>query len=125
MGTTLTYGRKRPADGDRGSSFWDSLKDNITLDDAHDHDGTDSPALYTKGITPGTSAVTNSGWTADGAWYYKTVTMPTGWTWGSCQMSFFLNSDGNQIHPYTVKVNSTSYKLYMPVSNYAVDVLYT
>lgn len=125
MATTLTYGRVRPADGDTGATFWDNLKDNITLDDAHDHDGTDSAVLYTKGITPGTSTVTNSGWTADGTWYYKTITMPSGWTWGNCQMSFFLNATNAQIFPKLVYVGSTQYKLYMPVSDAAVDVLYT
>jgi hypothetical protein len=125
MATTLTYGRKQPTDGDRGAYFWDALKDNVALDDAHSHDGVDSPQLSTTALSTGASAVTNSGWTADGDWYYKTITMPTGYEWGSCQMSFFLNSDGNQIFPQTVRVNSTSYKLYMPVSNVAVDVLYT
>jgi hypothetical protein len=125
MGTTLTYGRKRPTAGDRGSYFWDALKDNITLDDAHSHNGVNSPQLATTALSTGASAVTNSGWTADGDWFYKTVTMPTGYEWGACQISFFLNSDGNQIFPRTVRVNSTSYKLYMPVDNAAVDVLYT
>jgi hypothetical protein len=125
MGTTLTYGRQRPTTGDRGSYFWDALKDNITLDDAHSHNGVNSIQLATTALSTGASAVTNSGWTADGDWFYKTVTMPTGYEWGACQISFFLISDSNQIFPRTVRVNSTSYKLYMPVDNAAVDVLYT
>jgi hypothetical protein len=128
MAITLTYTRKKPVDGDRGSVFWDILADNIVLDDAHTHDGITSPAVPSLNITKGSSTVTNSGWTAEDDWYYKTITMPGTYTLGNCQISFFLNGGtltGNEFFPKYVRVTNNSFKLYLPVDNQAVDILYT
>lgn len=53
MATTLAHGRKRPVTGDPGSTWFPALEDNVTLDDAHDHDGTDSAQLTSTAFADG------------------------------------------------------------------------
>ena len=128
MTTTLTYGRKKPSTGDRGSTFFGNLEDNITLDDAHSHDGNDSVKVTTKNLTRSTVAVTNSGWSSSGVMYRKLVTLTTGWTLGACDVRFFLNGGTltkNEIFPTCEWVTSGTFYLYMPVNDQAVDVLLT
>ena len=128
MTTTLTYGHKKPSTGDRGSTFFTNLEDNITQDDAHTHDGTTSAVIDAKNITKSTVSVTNSGWSSSGVLYRKSVTMTSGFTFGSTNLRFFLNGGsytGNEIFPTIEKINATSFYLYMPVSNQAVDVLHS
>ena len=50
MPTTLTYGRKKPVDGDDSAVWFDSLEDNIVLDDGHTHNGTNSAKLSSAAI---------------------------------------------------------------------------
>lgn len=121
---TLTYGRKKPEDGDKGSQFWDALADNVTLDDGHDHDGSDSAQISSKNLTRGSVAVTSSGWSADGTRFRKTVTVPSGWSLATSAPIFLLNSSGNRIYPHYEKITTTSFYLYMPVDNLAVDCIF-
>ena len=124
---TLTYGRKRPQDLDPGSVFWDALADNVTIDDAHDHDGIDSARILTSNLTRGSVAVPASGWSAqqaDGSYRY-TVTMPGAHTWGSCKVQVFYNggsNDGAPLNATLVKISSTTFYLYAWTSNQAFTV---
>lgn len=45
MPTTLTYGRKKPSDGEDSAVWFDALEDNIDLNDEHNHNGINSPKL--------------------------------------------------------------------------------
>lgn len=121
---TLTYGRKEPEDGDKGAQFWPALVANIVLDDAHDHDGSDSAAIPSKNLTRGAVAVTDSGWSASGERYRKTVSVASGWSLATCQPIFLLNASGNRIYPHYEKINATSFYLYMPMDNVAVDCIF-
>ncbi len=124
---TLTYGRKRPDNGDKGSAFWDALRANITLDDAHTHDGLDSPLIPASNLTKGSVAVTNSGWSADGTLYRKLVTCPGDFTFAGSVVRYFLNGGddgGNEFYPKTLKASGTTFYLYMPVNDQAVDIVF-
>ncbi len=122
---TLTYGRKKPEDGDKGAQFWDALADNAELDDAHTHDGSDSPVLSSQHMTRGSVAVSSGSWNASGTRFRKTVTVPSGWSLASSAPVFLLNASGDRIYPHYEKINNTSFYLYMPVDNLAVDCLFT
>ena len=79
MSTTLTYGRILPATGDAGSTWFPALETNIALDDAHDHDGTDSARLTSIAFTKFSSSVVSADWaSAGGGNYTVTVTVPAG-----------------------------------------------
>ncbi len=121
---TLTYGRKQPEDGDKGSQFWPALEDNIARDDAHTHDGVDSPVIPTSNNTRGSVAVSSGSWLANGTRFRKTVTVASGYSLATCIPMFLLNASGNRIYPHYEKINNTSFYLYMPVDNLAVDVIF-
>ena len=126
---TLTYGRKRPANGDSGSTVFDALADNITLDDAHDHDGTDSQRITSSNLTRATISVTGTGWSAEAhGTYSKTVTLTGAYTWGACSIQVFCSGgddDGVQIHPKMVKLTSTTFDVYLLVDDQALSVVVT
>lgn len=121
---TLTYGRKKPASGDRGNQFWPALEDNIDLDDAHSHDGADSAPIPSKNLTRGSVAVSASSWVADGTRFKKTVTVASGYSLATSAPVFLLNATGDRIYPDYAKINNTSFTLYMPFDDKAVDVLF-
>lgn len=79
MADTLTYGRVRPETGDAAAVWMPALEGNVTLDDAHDHDGTDSALLPASSInkTSFSSTVTSGQWSHDGGGTYSVlVTVP-------------------------------------------------
>lgn len=81
MATTLTYGRVKPATGDKGSVFFPALEDNITTNDAHNHEGTNSPKLNPEAITAKTATIANADWNLVANGIYKdTITVPSGIT---------------------------------------------
>lgn len=126
---TLTYGRKKPQNQDKGSVFWDALADNVVLDDAHDHDGSDSPKIQSYNLTRGSVSVLGTGWTgnSDGT-YKKSVTMPGSHTWGNCKISVFLSGgadDGFEIYPTLVTTSSTTFEIWLLTDTQALTVLFT
>ena len=125
--TTLTYGRKVPSDGDKGSTFFDDLEANIALDDAHTHNGTNSAVLESKYITKGTSTILAASWGAvagQAGTYKQTVTLPSGFTMGSFVMSFYDKSTGHQFSPTVEKVSSSTYDIYVNDNTLAVKAVY-
>ena len=122
----LTFGRKLPETSDKGNVFFPALEDNITLNDAHDHDGTNSKALQSHNMTPGTLAVDLTGYSVSGNLYRKTVTMPSGYEFETSHISVRLNGgtrDKEQIFPKMEYVSATSFLLYMPTNSQAVNLL--
>lgn len=80
MTITKTYGRRKPEDGDKGSTFFDDLEHNIDLNDAHTHNGVDSAKLPSTSFTKTTQSILAAGWSAVAGKdiYKQTVTVPTG-----------------------------------------------
>lgn len=61
MPTSLTYTRKKPSDGDDSSVWMDCLEDNVTIDDGHDHDGSNSAFISSGSISKDTIATMSAG----------------------------------------------------------------
>jgi len=77
--TTLTYGSQLPATGDKGTVFFPALEANIIKDDAHNHEGTNSPSLNPEAITARTATISSGDWNVESNGLYKdTITVPTG-----------------------------------------------
>jgi hypothetical protein len=124
----LTYGRKKPEAGDKGRAFFPALAANAVLDDAHTHDGNDSAPIPASNLTRGARAVTGTGWSASGVMYRKLVTFPGDYTWGACQIQCFLSGgddDAQECHPKLERASSTTFYVYMPVDNQALNFLFT
>lgn len=125
MGTTLTYGRYQPANGETG--FWDELNANTALDDAHTHNGVNSAALPITSITTSsfTQSVTNSGWaSASNGIYSQTVTMPSGLTFDNFIPSFRESSTNEIVFLTCVKASSNTFTIYSNDNSLALTVVY-
>ena len=126
MATTLTYGRVRPAQNDRQSVWTDALEDNIDLDDAHDHDGTDSAFLPPNSISKPTSSIAAVDWAGSAGVYTKTVTIPTtisnAATYNDIKFFHLVINDasGNRCFPTILRVTSSTYTV--TVSDNTLDL---
>lgn len=122
---TLTYGRKKPEDGDRGSVFFDALEDNIVLDDAHTHNGSNSARLTSSSSTAVTQAIASGSWSAIGSGYRQLVTCPGVITYDTHATTFRNDADGAVLYLTTERVSSTSYYVYINDNTLDLTVLYT
>ena len=126
---TLTYGRKRPQNLDRGSVFFDALRENITIDDAHNHDGINSPQLTADATSKYVVAVPGTGWTAVGDGSYKrTVTMPGSFTWGNVIIHAYGSGGAwadRKIEAKLVKVTMTTFEVRLLVNDQALNIVFS
>lgn len=109
MSTTLSHGYILPQNPDTGDIFWASLSADITLFNAHIHDGTTGTVLPTV-----TQAILAANWTAttgQTGTYQQTVTMPTQLSFDTCDVSFRL-SNGNPIFPTVQRMGASQYIVY-------------
>lgn len=133
MADTLTYGRVRPETGDTGDIWFEALEDNIDLDDAHDHDGTDSALLPPSSFAKFTSTIAAADWSDDGGGNYsKVVTVPAGISGAAtyndikyyeiiCQIGTAGSTFGDRIYPVIERESSTTFTV--RVNDNTLDVL--
>lgn len=129
MGTTLSNGYKKPATGDRGSSFFPDLEDNITLVNGHKHDGTDGEKINIKDTVAQTQTIASGSWGADlgGSNYQQTITMPAGVEFDKVSMTFKISGgadDGAIIFPTIVKTNTSEYTINVNDNTIAILAIY-
>jgi hypothetical protein len=126
MSTTLSKGYKLPDTGDRGSSWFSDLEDNITRINNHDHDGTDSEKVLSKNITSTTSSILAASWGADsgGGTYSATVTFPSGVTFENHTMTFIDANTGDHFFPTVTKASSTTMTVTVNDNTLDVTIIY-
>lgn len=126
MSTTLSYGYKLPSTGDRGSTFFPDLEDDIQQLNDHDHNGTNSALLAISAVAITTQAISSGSWVAtSGGTYKQTVTMPGSLTYDAVSMEFRLTTGKHIIFPTIEKVSSNTYDIYINDNTQGVTVLYT
>ena len=119
MGTTLTYGRRLPIDGDRGSTWFDDLETNIQLNDAHTHDGVTSAPIPSQNIGKSTQSILLGNWvavTGQSGTFSQTVVLPSGVTLANMLPKFQVSGgaeDGNIVYPTINQVSATSYEIFI------------
>ena len=130
MSTTLTFGRKLPTDGDRGSTWFDDLETNIALNDAHTHDGVTSASLATKDLTKATQTLLSASWAAvsgEQGTYSQTVSLPSGVTLANMMPKFQVNTAGAELGDIldlrVEQVTSVSYEIF--INDNSLEVLAT
>lgn len=124
MATTLSFGFVRPQTGDRGSTFFPALEDNITQLNDHTHNGTNSANISPSAIsvTGFTSAISSASWgAATNGIYTQTITVPAGVTEINNYNVYFYNSSTYErlllsmtrasATTYTVSINDNSVSL--------------
>lgn len=125
MPTTLTYGRKKPISGERGATVFTSLEDNITRDDAHSHNGTDSARLNPKDFSKTHTTLASGSWVAvagQTGTYRQLLTLPAGYTLLDVVPKFYI-STGTIIYPSVEYVSATT--AYVYINDNTIDVKVT
>jgi hypothetical protein len=124
MGTTTTYGYKKPTSGD--TDWWDQLEDNIDQMDDHAHDGVSGIKIEAKNVTKSTNTIANTDWSADagGSTYSYTLTMPTGHIFDNAVMSFIDTDNNIQIFPTVVKASASTMTITVNDNTLNVRVIY-
>jgi len=113
MATTLSYGYKKPESGDKGSSLFTNLEDNIQRLNDHTHNGTNSQKLPAQSIEGVTQTISSGSWVANGptGHYRQQVTMTAGFDFDLVGISFRLTT-GEVIFPTVERVSDTQYFIY-------------
>jgi hypothetical protein len=126
MSSTLTYGYKLPANGDRGSTFFPDLAADIQQLNDHNHNGTNSAQLTIQSIAVTTQAIASGSWAAtSGGTYKQTVTLPGTLTYDAISMEFRITSSKHIIYPTIEKVSSTTYDIYTNDNTIGVTAIYS
>lgn len=111
---TLSNGYKKPESGDKGSSFFTAMEDNITRLNNHNHDGSNSEALTATAITAIRATIPLASWDGTGldtGHYKQTVTIPAGFDFDTVDVKFRL-TDGTMIFPTVERLTDTTYRVY-------------
>lgn len=119
MSTTLSYGFVRPATGDKGSTFWGQLENDITQLNDHTHNGSDSALLTATSFLAVSQTISAASWAHQGAGTYRqTVTMPAsittnGGVFDDYLIQFRDNTSGQVITPTVERVTPTTFYVYI------------
>jgi len=126
MSTTLSYGFKKPANGDRGTTFFPDLADDIQQLNDHTHNGTNSAALTIQAVAITTASIPSGSWVAtSGGTYRQLVTLPGTLTYDTVAMEFRLTASKNIVYPSIEYVSSTTYYVYTNDNSLAMTAIYT
>ena len=118
---TLSYGVKKPQDGDKGSVFFPALEDDLQQLNDHDHDGVDSALISSTNISVVTQSITAGSWSAtSNGLYRQLVTVPNSKLYDSFVIVFKNTSSKAQMFLEVEKVSSTTYYVY--INDNSVDV---
>lgn len=121
---TLTYGLKRPQNGDVGGTVFPAMQDNITQLDAHSHDGVTSPKLTAASSTAVTASVLSAAWvaTSDGN-YRQAVTLPAALSYDTTQIAMKVLN--NQVFAKIEKISASQFYVYTNDNATAFTAVYT
>jgi hypothetical protein len=128
MPTTLSKGFKLPITGER--DWYDTLEDNITQLNSHDHDGTDSEAISTKYLSKSTATLASGDWAAvagHSGTYKQTVTVPSGYAVNTMEAKFYVTAGGQagyEVHPTIRKASATTYDVFTNDNSVGYTVVY-
>lgn len=128
MATTLTHGRVRPDDGDKSSEWFDYLKDNIDLDDAHTHNGTNSSKLNASASTAVTASILAASWTQPGGagtLFQQDVTCPGVIQFDTHAITFRDSTTGAIYLLSVLKLTATTYRVFINDNSITLTALYT
>lgn len=125
---TLTYGRKKPETGDDslgGTGWMQAIDDNTVLDDAHSHNGVDSPRLDSRALDAYTTT-TGTGWgtTIGNGLYRLSMAMPSGRDFDKYNIAF-KTSAGQRVDLDYLKIDASNFYVYTNDSSANYTVLFT
>jgi len=110
---TLSYGYKKPQNGDKGQPLFTALEENIQRVNDHSHNGINSPALTAQSIQGIQDTILAASWAAFGpiGHYRQLVTIIAGFNYDTVFMSFRTTA-GEYITPTIERFSATQYYVY-------------
>lgn len=122
---TLTYGFKKPQNGDKGSVFWDALALNCQLVNDHTHDGTNSAKLTAFATTAYTQPLAGPWVLVANGVYRQLVTVASGHLVDDYNISFRDTTSGYAYLLSYEKVSSTTFYVYINDNSVSVTAVYS
>lgn len=122
---TLGYGYKLPQAGDKGSTLWQALEDNITRLNGHNHDGVNSAKLSVQNFQSTKQTILAAAWVAatSPGHYMQVVTIPAGFTYDDFVIDF-RDATGRKIYPGISRIDNTSYTIFTLDNTLVVTAVY-
>ena len=110
---TLSFGFKKPENGDTGSIVFPALEDNIQQLNDHNHDGVNSSLLTTASFTPVTATALLANWVlvANGI-YSQTITLPGAFAYDTTTITVKHGTTGDLIRPRIDKVSNSQFEIF-------------
>jgi len=126
MVSTLTYGRKLPADGDQGDTIYTAIETNIALDDAHSHDGATSSLLSPDAIDHTTQSIASGSWAATGSigLYRQLVAITGGLAFDSTGIQFRDQATDEVMYLHVEKQAAAAYYVYINDNTFDLTAVY-
>ena len=121
---TLSYGFKKPENGDLSATWFDELANNVQKLNDHTHNGVNSSKISATGVTALTQSIPNTGWGAFGDIYSQSVTLPSAQLYDKYYVSFKTTS-GEPVFLSAVKTSSTAYTIYSNDNTLGLVAYYT
>ncbi len=122
---TLSFGFKKPENGDLGSIVFPALEDNIQQLNDHSHDGVDSTKIVSGSLDPTQVSIAAGSWVLVGNGLYKqTITLPGTLTYDKTSFTVKLSGTGHLVHPTIEKVSATQYDIYTNDNSVGFEVSY-
>jgi len=122
---TLSFGFKKPEDGDKGNIFFPALEDNIQQLNDHDHNGTNSKKIPSSSVEAVTETILAANWieiTPDNLWQQQ-ITVPSGIDLTKTALHFTGSVSGDKfnITPIVRIITATVY--YVQVNDPALELI--
>lgn len=111
-----------PANFESPSNYTPAQVDSEGADKISSHlKGIDTAlGLGGSGVGTGTNTITSGNWTPDGELYKQTVTFPSGFTWESCSITCFDDTNNVMILPTLERVDDDNFRVW--VNDNSIDV---
>lgn len=120
---TLSFGFKKPQNGDKGSTWFPAMAANMQQLNDHTHNGANSAKIQSSGVTPVTQALVGA-WVANGTGYRQLVTMPVGMSYDDFSISFKDTSTGEQFFLPVTKASGTTFYVYANINTLLLTAYY-
>ena len=132
MSSTIANGYKLPADGDKGSTFFDDLESNITKISVHSHNGTDSEKLTATSVAAVSQAIAKGTWGAadSNGIFNQAVAMSSPLEFDEVSISIRIDEAGHAddkqiIHPTIIKTGTSTYTIYVNDDSMSLKAIYS
>jgi len=122
---TLTFGIKKPQDGDKGQQHFDAMEENWQQVNDHNHEGTNSIKLGSAAFNHTSQNIVNSGWVSVGNGIYRqAVSTVGGLAFENYELLFRNTANGDRLFLDTEKIGASQFYVYCNDNTVDVTIRY-